>query len=80
MGLGKFLSKMPSPLFIIIFKLKNDNFKTRDFSLLIERVLAGVTSISFKSCPKKQNISCSIMKNFQKILPKLSISANYNQI
>ena len=31
-----------SPLFTIIFKLKNDNFKIRDFSPLIERVLAGV--------------------------------------
>ena len=30
------------PLFTIIFKLKNDNFKTRDFSPLIERALAGV--------------------------------------
>ena len=30
------------PLFTIIFKLKNDNFKTQDFSSLIERVLAGV--------------------------------------
>ena len=30
------------PLFTIIFKLKNDNLKTRDFSPLIERVLAGV--------------------------------------
>ena len=30
------------PLFTIIFKLKNDNFKTRDFGPLIERVLAGV--------------------------------------
>ena len=27
------------PLFTVIFKLKNDNFKTRDFSPLIERVL-----------------------------------------
>ena len=27
-----------------IFKLKNGNFKTRDFSPLIERVLAGVAS------------------------------------
>ena len=32
------------PLFIIIFKLKNDNFKTRDFSPLIERGPAGVTA------------------------------------
>ena len=30
------------PLFTIIFKLKNDNFMTRDFSLLIEWVLTGV--------------------------------------
>ena len=30
------------PLFTIIFKFKNDNGKTRDFSPLIERVLAGV--------------------------------------
>ena len=29
-------------LFTIIFKLKNDIFKTRDFSPLIERILAGV--------------------------------------
>ena len=33
------------PLFTIIFKLKNDNFKTRDFSPLIERVLAGVNQL-----------------------------------
>ena len=32
------------PLFTIIFKLKNNNFKTRDFSPLIERVLTGVPS------------------------------------
>ena len=30
------------PLFTIIFKLKNVNFRTRDFSPLIEWVLAGV--------------------------------------
>ena len=30
------------PLFTIIFKLKNGNFMTRDFSPLIKRVLAGV--------------------------------------
>ena len=34
--------KKSRPFFIIIFKLKNGNFKTRDFSPLIERVLAGV--------------------------------------
>ena len=35
------------PLFTIISKLKNDNFKTRDFSPLIKRVLAGVCKIAF---------------------------------
>ena len=34
--------KKSRPFFIIIFKLKNGNFKTRDFSPIIERVLAGV--------------------------------------
>jgi len=37
--------KKSRPFFIIIFKLKNGNFKTRDFSPLIERVLAGVDYI-----------------------------------
>ena len=47
------------PLFTIIFKLKNDNFKTRDFSPLIERVLAGV-----HSADKKQNpVPPSVMKS-----------------
>ena len=32
------------PLFTIIFKLKDDNFKTRDFSPFIERVQAGVNN------------------------------------
>ena len=32
------------PPFTITFKLKNDNFKTRDFSPLIKRVLTGVQS------------------------------------
>ena len=32
-----------TPLFTIIFKLKNNNFKTQDSSPLIERVLAGVS-------------------------------------
>ena len=31
------------PLFAVIFKLKNDNFKTRDFSPLIKRVITGVS-------------------------------------
>ena len=39
----KFNFKINSrPLSTIIFKLKNDNIKTQDFSPLIERVLAGV--------------------------------------
>ena len=55
-----------SPLFTIIFKLKNDNFKTRDFSPLIERVLADENTTKnqitifqikklSKSSPKRQN-------------------------
>ena len=34
-------------LFIIIFKLKNDNFKTQDFSLLVKRVITGVMCTAF---------------------------------
>ena len=41
-GLGELQNKKSRPLFTIIFKLTNDNFKTRYFSPLIERVLAGV--------------------------------------
>ena len=42
------ISKINSrPLFTIIFKLKNGNFKTRDFSPLIEWVLAGVKLLQF---------------------------------
>ena len=36
-----------SSLFTIIFKLKNDDFKPRDFSPLIERVLAGVNCAEY---------------------------------
>ena len=35
------------PLFTIIFKIKNDNFKTQDFSPRIERVLAGVVTVCY---------------------------------
>ena len=41
-GSVDFKKKKSTPFFIIIFKLKNGNFKTRDFSPLIERVLVGV--------------------------------------
>ena len=34
--------KKSRPFFIIIFKLQNCNFKTQDFSPIIERVLAGM--------------------------------------
>ena len=48
-GLSEFQNKFKTT-FTIIFKLKNDNSKTRDFSPLIERVLAGVgeTAMSIK--------------------------------
>ena len=49
------------PLFTVIFKLKNDNFKTRDFSPLIERVLAGVSRqwSSSRSHQWSENLSCN---------------------
>ena len=53
------------PLFTIILKLKNDNFKTRDFSLLIERVLAGVFYFRILAC--SQPFRCSSkMKSLSK--------------
>ena len=36
--------KKSRSFFIIIFKLKSGNFKTRDFSPLVEKVLASVKS------------------------------------
>ena len=53
------------PLFNIIFKLKNYNFKTWDFSQLIERVLAGVIreKILFSTAILKRKCSkCSTVK------------------
>ena len=46
-GLGEFQNKKSRPLFTIIFKLKNGNFMTRDFSPLIETVLTGVNTSYF---------------------------------
>ena len=47
---ARWISKKKSrPFFIIIFQLKNGNFKTRDFSPLRKRVLAGVTRKFIKS-------------------------------
>ena len=43
------------PLFTVIFKFKNDNFKTRDFSPLIERVLAGLKTVG-RLVRKKNNL------------------------
>ena len=42
------------PLLTIIFKLKNGNFMTRDFSPLIKSVLAGVRYLNFKT----MDLSC----------------------
>ena len=39
------------PLFTIVSKLKNDNFKTQDFSPLIERALAGVNNYNVITNP-----------------------------
>ena len=50
------------PLFIIIFQLKNDNFKTRDFSPLIERVLAGVTNeVINRDLPANNNLDFEVL-------------------
>ena len=55
------------PLFTIIFKLKNDNFKTRDFSPLIERVLAGVFYNTQRYYEKRGE---KVIKNWKKSLKK----------
>ena len=60
-GLGKFQIKKSRPLFTIIFKLKNGNFITRDFSPLIKRVLAGVTHTApFDSAKPYQKFVLSV--------------------
>ena len=53
----------PRPFFIIIFKLKNGNFKTRDFSTLVERVLAGVIADK-----KKKSYCCNVIDRWRGIL------------
>ena len=55
--------------FKIIFKLKNYNFKTRDFSPLIERVLAGVKKTNFSA-------HCTFIKKWL-IFTKLLKLVNY---
>ena len=52
------------------FKLKNYNFKTRDFSPLIERVLAGVGAARKIFGPSYfvtslENLKCSCWENLQ---------------
>ena len=49
--------KESRPFFVIIFKLKNGNFKTQDFSPLIERVLAGVTPFNDDEQGKMQKMT-----------------------
>ena len=51
-GLGQFQINS-RPLFTIICKLKNDNFKTREFSPLIERVLAVLALLSSQHIPSR---------------------------
>ena len=51
MGLFQFQIKNSRPLFTIIFKAINVNFKTQDFSPLIERVLAGVICLHGEQFP-----------------------------
>ena len=72
------------PLFTIIFKLEIDNFKTQDFSPLIERVLVGVPCFlslwifpfphAVNGVRKLRNIDCGHYKcDSQKILFNPSI-------
>ena len=65
------------PLFTIIFKLKNDNLKTRDFSPLIKRAITGVwyfiASLIAKSLPK--NILGKYQKDDFALLYKSRIEA-----
>ena len=61
--------KKSRPFFIIIFKLKNGNFKTRDFSPLIGRVLAGVYEVNFQRLVSMANLALSlIFGSFQEVL------------
>ena len=53
------------PLFTIIFKVKNDNFKTRDFSPLIERVLTGVSIL--KMLIGFAHIFCTKIEDLRKV-------------
>ena len=53
-------------LFTIIFKLKNDNFKTRDFSPLIERVLAGVMCFLMRHVRTRDFMVILGIDNFEK--------------
>ena len=53
------------PLFTIISKLKNDDFKTRDFSPLIERVLAGVANTQ-EEMEEVERVICLLLNLSQK--------------
>ena len=58
------------PLFTTIFKLKNDSLKTRDFSPLIGRVLAGVYEVNFQRLVSMANLALPflIFGSFQEVL------------
>ena len=46
----------------LAWQLKNDNFKTRDFSPLIERVLAGVTNeVINRDLPANNNLDFEVL-------------------
>ena len=59
-------SELSGPLFTIIFMSKIDNFKTRDFSPFIERVLAGVTGHTSNVVLMCRRESCN------KVTPKIN--------
>ena len=61
--LKDFKTKNSRPLFNIICKLKNGNFKTRDFNPLIKRVLAGVRHLYSKNKSVVNNRNLSEMSD-----------------
>ena len=66
-------------LFTIIFKVKNDNFKTRDFSPLIENVLTGVTSFHTQNERHFAKFEANMVITFKELL-KIKNTRFYFQI
>ena len=68
------------PLFTIIFKLKNDNFMTRDFSPLIEWVLTGVYNNAEITIYSNREMSEQFLKHKQIETNNLDVETNRNKL